>query len=366
MDWIKKNSEKFTLLLLSVALIAAAVVLVLNAQKLLAVFEPLKAKPVESSKMPPLDTEQLKAAQEAAEKPVTWTHDEKSEGILFASELYSWDPKEGSQAGDINTIPGGMIHPPVPNDWITGNHLDLSDSNVLKEDPDGDGFNNLEEWTAHTDPNDKNSHPEYTTKLFLAKFIQKPFRLKFNGKPDPNTYEINTIDYNQPTQFLQMGDLIPNTKYKIVDYKEIHKKDANEIDQDLSELTIENTETGKKLVLVVGVQGNDPDSFAQFTYFWKKPPASFPVKLDATFTLDPETDVTYKLIDIKADQATIENQKTNKQIVIPLFKQGGDTFHYPDKHDYSLTIKLAKKFGQVSQLVPQARRKISGTESIFR
>lgn len=326
MDWIKKNSEKFSLLLLSAALIAAAVLLVLNAQKLLAGFGPLKVPPVESSKMPPLDTERLRATQNAAEKPSTWAYDEDKEGILFSSEIYVWRPKDGAQFGYIEPISTGTIHKDVPNKWITDHHLPLSDMSVLTQDPDGDGFENYQEFKESTDPNDKNSHPAYTTKLFLEKFIQKPFRLKFDGKPDEHTFEINTVDVNQPTQFLAMGDAIPNTKYKIVGYEEKHKKDDNGIDKDVSELAIQNTETGKKVILVVGETVNDPDSFAQFRYLWKKPPLSFPVKLDATFTIEPEPDVTYKLIDITKDQATIENQKTSKQIVIPVLKQG-DTFH---------------------------------------
>ncbi len=72
MDWIKKNPEKFTLLLISLVLLAAAVFLVLGEQKFLATFEQLEKQPVELSNVPPLDVEPLRAAQQSAEKPGTW------------------------------------------------------------------------------------------------------------------------------------------------------------------------------------------------------------------------------------------------------------------------------------------------------
>jgi len=75
------------------------------------------------------------------------------------------------------------------------------------QDPDGDGFTNLEEWQGHTNPTDRNSHPEYYTKLKLISASEEPFRLIFSSWMG-DTYQINTIDFNQPTQFLKVGDTI--------------------------------------------------------------------------------------------------------------------------------------------------------------
>ena len=52
MDWIKKNYEKFSLLLLSVGLLGVSVFLVISAQGFLKSFDGLKAKPVRKAQSP--------------------------------------------------------------------------------------------------------------------------------------------------------------------------------------------------------------------------------------------------------------------------------------------------------------------------
>jgi hypothetical protein len=47
--------------------------------------------------------------------------------------------------------------------------------------PDGDGFPNEDEWLYKTDPNVKESQPEFYTLLFLNRWIKVRFRLKFQA-----------------------------------------------------------------------------------------------------------------------------------------------------------------------------------------
>ena len=327
MDWIKKNYEKFTLLLLSVALLGVSVFLFLNEQRFLGGFEDLKKPPFESNKMPPLETKSIDAAGASLEKPATWAFDSAKEGWLFVSVPYIVQDSNGTAPGNLTELTGNIIHPPVPNEWLLKYGLDLLDLHVLDEDPDLDGFSNIEEWQAKTDPKDKNSHPAYTTKLFLDKWIKVPFRLLFNGRPDPITYQIDTLDLHQPTQFLHMGDTIEGTKYKIVKFEEKSHKDESGIDHDDSELTVENADTGKTVVMLVGKVVDDPDSYAQFKYFWKGA-TTIKVKKEGTFPINPETDISYKVIDIDDNGAKITNLKTNEEIAIPKVKEG-TTFHFP-------------------------------------
>lgn len=231
-------------------------------------------------------------------------------------------PAAVPRAASPDSISGKVV---VPKDWLLKYKLDPNDPNINNEDPDGDGFTNLEEFLAGTDPTNKNSHPPYATKLFLEKTIQMHLRIIFNGRTDPRTYQIDTIDISQPTQYLHMGDRIAGTKYKIVGFKEKHQKDANGIDHEVSELTIQNTETGEKAVLAMGTVEDDPDLYAVFKYFWGKP-VEIKVKQGDTFTLDPENDVTYKFVFAAKDFARIVNLKTNETLTIPVLK-GTETFH---------------------------------------
>ncbi len=169
-------------------------------------------------------------------------------------------------------------------------------------------------------------HPAYVTKLFLSNLFR--YRsAEIYGKPDEHTFEINTIDYNQPTCSCRWA-MPSEHKYKIINYEEKNKKDDSGIDHDVSELTIQNTEDGHKVVLVVGLPTNDPDSYAA-SAFSGRISAGFRGEEGRTFTLEPEPDVTYKLIDIQADHATIQNTKTNQEITIPLIK-GKEVFRAPD------------------------------------
>jgi len=340
MDWIKKNPEKFALLLLSLALLAVAGFLAYTEQKFLQSFDKLKEKPVENSTMPPLETVALTTAGKDVEKPATWEYDSNNhEGILFASAPYKWQKVDNVSTGTLVPFGTGTSYPPVPDSWILSHHLDLLDSNVINEDPDDDGYTTVEEYLAGTDPTDKTSHPPYITKLFLEKYVQIPFLLKFMDEPDANSYQIQVISPGgrETTQILSIGQTVEGTRYKIVSFKAKSVPDPTiGGEKDVSELTVQNTETGKQVVLVKGVQANDPDSYALFKYFWPKPPVELQPKLDGTFALPPQTDVAYKVIDIKEDHATIEDVKTTKQFTIPKLK-ADEKYHAPDGKLYNMS-----------------------------
>lgn len=71
-------------------------------------------------------------------------------------------------------------------------------------------------------------------------------------KPERFTFQIKTIDLSRPSEFLRLGETIPHTKLKLDRF--VHKTAPNAQTgqiQDVSELTIVNSETGKWVVLVL-------------------------------------------------------------------------------------------------------------------
>lgn len=64
---------------------------------------------------------------------------------------------------DLPTSP--PVHPPIPNDWWLTHKLDPGFADSPHRDADDDGFTNLEEFEALTDPNDPKSHPPLVAKL---------------------------------------------------------------------------------------------------------------------------------------------------------------------------------------------------------
>jgi len=107
--------------------------------------------------------------------------------------------------------------------------------------------------------------------------------------------------------------MIEGTPYKVIAY-EAKNAIINEIEKNVSELTIENTEDGRKIVLVANKEANDPTSFAEFLYLYDE--SKFTVKKEDEFSLTPEIDRKYKLIDISAAEALVQDQKTKEQYKI--------------------------------------------------
>ncbi len=306
MDWLKKNFDRVILAIIGLAVAAFAVMIVLNVLSFGEIFESQNSTRKPNNTLPAPPTAQVEAEASAITHPATWgTH----EGSLFVSEPYI---DRGN--GPINPLNDSEpLFPPITNQWLMENGLAL-EANLLDADPDGDKFTNLEEFNGKTDPNNPKSKPGYITKLRLKEMVKIPFRLKFSGSPDDGeTFSINTLDLNQPTLFLPMGAEVTGTPYKILEYNP-KTEDKNGLEVNVSELVLENQETGQKITLIYDQVVDEPTVYADFRYLWDG--SEFRVKMNETFSVKPEEDVKYKLIDINESQALIENVQNKEQITV--------------------------------------------------
>jgi hypothetical protein len=80
---------------------------------------------------------------------------------LFISSLAPEKP--------IDLLKDAPVHPPIPNIWWIENRLDPGFADSPNRDPDQDGFSNLEEFNAKTDPNSAKSLPSLIAKLMYVK-----------------------------------------------------------------------------------------------------------------------------------------------------------------------------------------------------
>ncbi len=316
MDWIKKNYEKALLGTFALVLLVASAFLILSALGFDATFADLKNVPPPSAKVDSLEMATIESTNAAIQKPAAW-NPQPGTGSLFVSRKYIVqqdkliDPMEGGSE---------MLHPPVPNEWFAERNLDILDPQILTRDPDGDGFTNLDEYVGKTDPNDKNARPPYISKLRLEKFIKQPFVILFasydgdESKPEEMTFQVNAVTAKRPSQFLKIGDPIAGTKFKIVKFEKKNQVDANGVEKDLSQLTIQHDETKDQLVLTLQKYADSPDSYALFKYLWNG--ESITVKKDKDFLLKPDNE-SYKLIDISDAGAVVKNLKTNEETKVP-------------------------------------------------
>lgn len=112
---------------------------------------------------------------------------------LYAERDSPNDPRDPLQSGDI--------HPPIPNQWWLKHGVSPNFADSPRRDADGDGFSNLEEFEAGTNPSDPDSHPELALKLAYVKEEAKGWFLEYgldmNGKWMPKFEDLETKEKNR-------------------------------------------------------------------------------------------------------------------------------------------------------------------------
>ena len=100
------------------------------------------------------------------------------------------DPSNPVDISDPNVAP---VHPPIPNKWWIDNRIDPGFADSPQRDADEDGFSNLDEFNAKTDPNDKKSYPSLITKLTYSgdEFVQWVLRPGFPDAAGSFTFKYN-------------------------------------------------------------------------------------------------------------------------------------------------------------------------------
>jgi hypothetical protein len=313
MDWIKAHYDRVAVIAAAVLLFFTGVAIWRNAVNFSTNFMAAQEAPPPKPPKPPGKAGDLQDAAQKLQTPPQWTFSGRSG--LFVPEKHFI----GSN-GFPATLQTTQVHPPVPNEWLEQFGLPIADADVLTQDADGDGFTNLDEWQGHTNPTDKNSHPDYLTKLKLKAFKEEPFRLMFSSwvadGAGSQTFGVNAIDLKQPTQFAKVGELVGGTRFKIVKFTEKYQPDKYGTNNDVSELTLEHELTKEQLTLVKEKVAISPESVATFVYLWGER-REFEVRKDQEFSLKPQEEIKYKLVDVQPTKAVIVNtQKPNEPIEI--------------------------------------------------
>src|SRR5947207_12970189 len=157
MTWLRTHYDRVTVFAAALFLFASSLLITRNAWQFGDNLGLQSAPPPKPAAPPPKAVE-MEQAMEKLKQPAQWTFSSRSG--LFVPEKHFIGAN-----GQPATLQTTEVHPPVPNDWLEQFGLPIAVADVLDQDPDGDGFNNLEEWQGHTNPMDRNSHPEYYTKL---------------------------------------------------------------------------------------------------------------------------------------------------------------------------------------------------------
>ena len=330
MDWIKKNYDRFTLGVFALGLVAVSAMMFLNTSGFAERFSAALANPGHNNTIPAVDTAVIDQAKQQLENPTIWKvrepnreHPEGDQngGLLFTPDRFIKMAEGLKKPGNIALYKHSRFQEKfIPNQWLIDHGYNVLDDKITVLDSDGDGFRNEDEWLYGTDPNKKESHPPYHVLLFLKQLIKVKFRLKFQAydgdihTPEKMEFQINALDLHQPTEFLKIGDTVAKTKFKLkkFEFKEVLNPKTEE-KEDRSELTVENTETGDNVVLILDTIVDSPNLFAAFEYYLVSKdvsdgvkPFEFTVPRLKEFVLRPEITARYKLLDVTDTEAVIQ------------------------------------------------------------
>ncbi|MEY2529118.1 MAG: hypothetical protein QOJ05_1208, partial [Verrucomicrobiota bacterium] len=279
MTWIRANYDRVGALLAASFLLISALFILCGVSRFSSEFLPTPAPPPPRPAAPPPKAVEVEQAMATLRQPAQWTFNGRSG--LFVPERHFIDAN-----GLPATLQTADIHPPVPNEWLEQFDLPIAEADVLQQDPDADGFTNLEEWQYRTGPKDKASHPAFIAKLKMKSSAEEPFHLVFASWVG-DTFALNSNDLKEPTQFLKMGDLVRGTKFRLVKFSEAYETNRYGTKVDVSELLLENQETHERLTLVKEKVTISPEAVANFVYLWGNR-REFAVRKDHEFSLKPE------------------------------------------------------------------------------
>jgi len=317
MNWVKQKYDIVLLAIATLLLTANAGWMVMN--RIQPTEPDSKVSAPKDNSVTALDLNAIRQASALAESPLKWKSQADlpvgtpERGSLLVSRRYLL--KEGKL---IDPLAEGsdQLHPPITNDWLLVNGLDYTDIHIKEKDADGDGFSNLEEFEKKTNPIDPKNAPPSLNKLKLVSYNPIPFRLEFKGDAsgDGNEFQINLKDLkgSARSQYRKLGDQVEGAPYKILKYEAKEGPNARNVIVNLSELTIQNTETGESIVLVFNKEANDPTSFGTFRNLLAPEDADITLKKGEEFSIKPDTSRKLKLIDITTLRAQIRDTSTGE------------------------------------------------------
>ena len=240
-DWIKKNYEQAILVVVSVLVALVCGWLIFKAvtfSKKFAIESSAKGTQFEDT-----GEDKLVAATKRYAETSRWTHPPTTGPLLSSVQVLLKD-------GDLFETAEGKLYDPITNEWCRKYDLALEDPELPNNDPDGDGFSNLEEFLGGTDPTDADSKPPVISKLCLVNMVEPDLFLRFETKG--TDIQIGIIE-GDPTQrqrniWEKRGGSfdVPGGQMRIESYEKVTEINPTlEIEEDKSIVTVSDRRPGR-------------------------------------------------------------------------------------------------------------------------
>ncbi len=178
MSWVKKNYEKAALGGAVLVGVGIAAMIVSGSKEI----EELSYQPATSGKNEvgiPQAPAASSALQSVGEKHRIENRQQDGRDIwLFTGIDLHVNESSPSETQDLRT--SSPVHSEIPNIWWLEHGIDIGFSNSPQKDHDSDGFSNLDEFHAETNPSDAEEYPEPIVKLKLDSLGISEWRLKWS------------------------------------------------------------------------------------------------------------------------------------------------------------------------------------------
>lgn len=270
----------------------------------------------------PLDTEVFNGAMARIEKPLQLAQEQWTNVAVFVPERRVWciDCRKPIEFSMVKCPFCSVLQPDqekvnlnrdrdgdlLIDTWEVKYGFDPDDPSDADKDKDNDGFTNLEEYMAKTDPSDSASHPSITSKLRLERIDQDPFNLRFKSSitlPDKTLQFGLNLRGNSRTYFAKLGEAIKGEGFKVESYEaKVEERKVAGIPTpqkvDVSVLTLRR---GDKLIQLVKNQDVIWDEYTAHLSFTPDN-SRFTVKLDSIIDLKNEK---FKVISIDMEKKSV-------------------------------------------------------------
>ncbi|MGV3533615.1 MAG: Amuc_1099 family pilus-like system protein, partial [Chthoniobacteraceae bacterium] len=270
-----------------------------------------------------------KKAEVAPEPAAPQSQDAASAGATDAS---------GQAAAPVRETPPGEMPAPVPapgagvspavaaadaayEAWFAKYNLDLSDPDMLDADPDMDGVPNRDEFLADTNPRDAESHSkpadtasaEVHPQIRMQEFNELSLPVVLDSV-DGKTANLKRIE-NGKMETVRAGETIKDLGLKVEDVQQRRGRDKHGEVFDGSRVILTDPATSQKTTLIKDMPTRSDASYAIFRSDDGK--TTRRVRQGETFTWPGEEESTYKVIDLRPDQAVIQHMESGRMLTVP-------------------------------------------------
>ena len=222
---------------------------------------------------------------------------------------------KGGELFDL-LLPEPQLRPPMTNIFLTGDRTknppeaelpNIYSPNVGDLDADNDGFTNLEEFNAKTDPRSESSMPPLTNKLVLRQRISHDYILVLKGGSD-GTFQIQRLQPSKGSVFKPLNEEFGFdkgvTRFKLLEAQKQTIQHPTLGPMEAYVVKALDLSTNKQFELVQGKETNLAEYEAELEFRWKQLQPIPGVKEGKTFQL-PGLGKTYHIWKLEENKAVI-------------------------------------------------------------